>query len=314
MNKLVIASEEAEEYAELVNSSKLNNLEIIASMDSDTDRSISTIANCNIILGDPPLVARLLSRVKKLSWVQSTWAGVDSLCQPQLRQDYVLTGAKDIFGPAISEYVMTYLFALERRVFDIRANQAKKHWHPLAYRLAREVAIGIIGLGSIGTCLARTARGFGLRVTAYNRTGKPCAEVEKVYTSPQLGEFLADLDYVVITLPGTAQTRHFIHADVFKMMKPSAVIINVGRGQVVNETDLIEALQAGVIGGAVLDVFEEEPLPESSPLWAMPNTWITPHNAAVSFPRDIVAIFAENYHRFVQHKSLMHVVDFNLGY
>jgi len=119
---------------------------------------------------------------------------------------------------------------------------------------------------------------------------------------------------VVLTLPATAQTRHIVNASTLKMMKPSAVLINVGRGNSVCEGDLVEALRDGVIGGAVLDVFEKEPLPQDSPLWLMPNVYITPHTSAISFPAEIVKVFADNYRRFARGDSLRYVVDFELGY
>ena len=119
---------------------------------------------------------------------------------------------------------------------------------------------------------------------------------------------------MVLTLPDTPQTNHLIHADMLKMMKPTAVLINVGRGNSINEEDLVCALREGIIGGAVLDVFEKEPLDRDSQLWNLDNVYITPHTSAISFPGDISAIFIENYHRFVRREPLMHVVNFELGY
>lgn len=290
----------------------MQQLEITTAKDAGSAKV--TVGGCNIILGDPPLITEVLASAEQLAWVQSSWAGVDHLCQPGLRRDYVLTNAKGIFGPLISEYVLTYIFALERRLFSMRSNQLEQRWQPFAYRSARAITLGIIGLGSIGKALALTARHFGIRVTGLNRTGSPCDEVEKVYTADGLGEFLETPDYVVLTLPATRQTRHFINADVLKLMKPSAVLINVGRGNSVNEADLVYALREGVIGGAVLDVFENEPLAPASPLWQLPNVYVTPHTAATSFPVDVSSVFVENYQRFLRREPLLHVVDFELGY
>jgi len=214
----------------------------------------------------------------------------------------------------ISEYVMTYLFALERRVFDMRENQLQKRWQPKPYRLSADLTLGIIGLGSIGRHVAETARRFGIRVTGLNRSGEACAGVETVYTQDRLAEFLAEPDYIVLALPYTANTRHFVNQDVLSMMKPTSVLMNVGRGSVVNEADLVKALETGVIGAAVLDVFETEPLPEQSPLWSMPNVYITPHFAAASFPEDVVGIFIDNYQRFIEREPLSHLIDFERGY
>lgn len=312
MNKLLILAADAAIYTHLIKAAKLQQLEVMTASDAGSEKALA--ARCNIILGDPLMVSEVLVPASRLEWVQSTWAGVDHLCQVNMRRDYVLTGAKEIFGPPISEYVMTYLFALERQLFSLHANQLEQQWRPLTYRPARDIKLGIIGLGSIGRKLASTARHFGIQVVGLNRSGRTCDEVEKVYGADNLAAFLGSLDYVVLTLPATPQTRHFIHADVLKLMKPTAVLINVGRGNSINEADLVSALREGVIGGAVLDVFETEPLSKQSPLWRLPNVYITPHTAAVSFPEDITRIFIENYHRFLRQEPLMHVVDFDLGY
>jgi len=312
LNKLLILSAEAEKYYSLIREADLQQLEIKAASDTDSAREL--IAGCNIVLGDPPLLSEVLASANSLAWMQSAWAGVEQLCRPGLRRDYVLTNAKGIFGPQISEYVMTYLFAFERRVFSMRSNQLNQRWKPLEYRPAKEITLGIIGLGSIGRELALTARNFGIRVIGLNRSGKPSEEVDTVYTVEDLADFLKEPDYVVLTLPATAQTKHLIHADMLKLMKPSAVLINVGRGNSINEADLVWALNEGVIGGAVLDVFEKEPLAGDSQLWKLDNVFITPHTSAISFPADIGDIFISNYHRFVQRNPLRHVVDFELGY
>ena len=312
MNKLLILAEDAEDYFPLVVAENLPQLEIVSA--SESENALALVADCNIIIGEPPLIVDVLASAGQMKWVQSSWAGVDRLCRPGLRHDYVLTGVKGIFGSLISEYVLTYLFALERRIFDLRANQLQKRWQPKPYRPAKDVTLGIIGLGSIGQHLARTAQCFGLRVTGLNRSGKACDGVEQVYTGENQQQFFAEADYVVLTLPDTPKTRHFINAEVLTMMKSSATLINVGRGSIVNEADLVHALQQGQIAAAVLDVFETEPLPADRLLWSLPNVYVTPHFAAASFPEDVVKIFTENYHRFLRREPLLQQIDFKLGY
>ncbi|MFC1776542.1 D-2-hydroxyacid dehydrogenase [Pseudomonadota bacterium] len=312
MNRLLILAADVAKYTVLIKAANLPQLEIQAA--SDQVSAELSIDGCNIILGDPPLVSKVLASARALEWVQSSWAGVDELCRPDLRRDYVLTGAKDIFGPLISEYVMTYLFAIERRLFTMRINQLKRSWKPLSYRSSKQITLGIVGLGSIGAHLARTARQFGIRVIGLNRSGHPCKNVEKVYTSDDPAGFFKEPDYIVLTLPDTPQTRHFINADNLSLMKPSAVLMNVGRGSLINEADLLTALREDVIAGAVLDVFQNEPLVQDSPLWQLPNVYITPHTAAMSFAQDIVEIFIDNYKRFIQKQPLSYIIDFDLGY
>jgi phosphoglycerate dehydrogenase-like enzyme len=312
MNRLLILAEDADNYLNMIRAAGLPELDVVAA--TGQRLAMQQVADCNIILGEPALIEEVLPSATQLQWVQSSWAGVDRLCQPRLRNDYVLTGVKDIFGALITEYVMTYLFALERNMFAMRVDQASRRWHPRPYRLAKEITLGIIGLGSIGQHLARTATDFGIRVIGLNRSGKSCEAVETVYTEENLAEFLAEPDYLVLTLPDTPETRHFINSGTLAMMKSSAVLINVGRGSIVNENDLVTALQQQQIAAAVLDVFETEPLPEDSQLWGLPNVFVTPHVAAASFPQDVIEIFVENYGRFTRSEPLLHLIDFERGY
>jgi phosphoglycerate dehydrogenase-like enzyme len=312
LNKLLILAEDPNEFARMLGNTKLQYLDVLVGNESESASRL--VPDCNIILGEPPLIREVLPHAARLQWVQSSWAGIDLLCKQGMRRDYFLTGAKGIFGPLISEYVISWVYMMERRVFETRANQSAKKWQPFSYRPSSDIQMGIIGLGSIGRSLARTASHFGIQVSGLNRSGKPCDEVRAVYTEETMSQFLSTADYVVVTLPDTARTRHLIDAKVLEMMKSSAVLINVGRGAVVNESDLVEALREGVIGGAVLDVFEVEPLPLDSPLWTMPNVFITPHNAAESFPEDVIEIFVNNYARFVAGRRLLHLIDFEAGY
>ena len=311
-NKLLILADDAARYHALIRAADLPQLKITTA--SDPGSAVGSVAACNIILGDPTAVSEVLGAAEQLEWVQSSWAGVDSLCHAGLRRDYVLTGVKDVFGPLISEYIITYLYAFERRVFRMRENQQKKIWQHFPYRNSSNIRLGIIGLGSIGRHIAQTARQFGIQVTGLNRSGKPCADVKTVYTIETMARFLKDLDYLVLTLPDTPQTKHFINADRLKLMNPSTVLMNVGRGSIINEADLIWALREDVIGGAVLDVFENEPLAQDSPLWDFHNVYVTPHHAATSFPEDIAGIFIDNYQRFIKEESLRHTIDFESGY
>lgn len=312
MNRLLILAEDANNYLSMINAVGLSGLEVVAA--TDLQKAAEQLASSNIILGEPALIEQVLASATQLQWVQSSWAGVDRLCQPHLRTDYALTGVKDIFGELITEYVMGYIFALERSMFDMRDDQSGKNWQPRPYRQAKDIRLGIIGLGSIGRHLAKSATDFGMRVTGLNRSGNPCEGVEKVYTEENQAEFFANADYLVLTLPDTPKTRHFINANTLEMMKPSVVLINVGRGSIINEDDLVDALQEQKIAAAVLDVFETEPLPQDSQLWELPNVYVTPHVAAASFPQDVINIFVQNYARFTSGEPLLHVIDFERGY
>mgnify|MGYP001059734819 CR=1 FL=1 len=311
-NRLLILSRDPTRYAELIERFDFADLELVA-FDS-VEKAKKYVENCNIILGAPKLIAHILVAANKLQWVQSIFAGVEVLLSPRQRTDYVLTGVKGVFGPLMSEYVFVYILALERHILEVYENQKVRVWKKIPYESLQDKLLGICGLGSIGLHIAQTAKHFGMKVWGYKRSYEEVPGIDRIFTQSDFKEFLSNPDYIVITLPSTPDTLHLIDYDTIKVMKSSAVLINVGRGSVVSESALVRALEEKLIRGAVLDVFEEEPLPEESRLWALPNVMITPHNSGFSFPEDIVRIFAENYRRFVDKKPLKYIVDFNRGY
>ena len=312
MNYLLILAENAKEFEKELKTRNLQNLEIMSS--DGTNCSDSLIRKADIILGQPNLVAKILDKAENLKWLQSSFAGVEILCEPDKRTDYTLTGVKDIFGPLISEYVFAYILALERNLFQTRNNQFNSIWKNIPYRSLERVKIGICGLGSIGQHLAKTSSFFNMKVSGLKRSFSDVDYVEKVYTLSNINSFVTDLDYLVITLPCTPETKYLIDKSILSKMKQSAVLINVGRGSVIVEEDLIETLQNRKLRAAVLDVFEHEPLSANSPLWKMENTIITPHNSATTFPIDIANIFENNYLNFTTNKPLNYIIDFERGY
>jgi phosphoglycerate dehydrogenase-like enzyme len=312
MKRLLILEKNAPTYVEEVTGRNLPDLEIFSAC--SVDEGSRYISEADIILGRPEFVAPLLSQASKLQWVQSTFAGIEPFCADELRKDYMLTGVKDVFGPLMSEYVFAYILALERNLWATLQNQQEKNWSPISYVGLDNKTIGIVGLGSIGSHIARTAAFFGMRVLGLKRTKSSIDHVAQLFTPAEIESFLPLLDYLVLILPDTAASQHFIGMGELKSMKETAILMNVGRGSAVNQLDLVSALQQGYIRGAVLDVFEEEPLPKDSPLWSMPNVYITPHNAAFSFPEQITTIFCDNYLRFLDAKPLKYMVDFTTGY
>ena len=311
-HRLLVISRDAEKYAQMIKALDLSDL-VIDAVES-TEKAADYVEQCTIMLGEPKRIAPMLDRAVNLAWVQSTYAGVEPLVTPESRTDYVLTGVKNVFGPFMSEYVFSYIVAFERHAFDLYRNQQNRIWQKIPYRSIKNRLIGICGLGSIGKHLAQTANHFGLRVWGYKKEPENVQGVEQVFTESNFREFLSGPDYIVITLPSTPATYHLFDQAAISSMKSSAVLINIGRGNVVSEAALIQALQDKTIGGAILDVFEEEPLPEESPLWHLPNVFITPHISGYSFPTDIVTIFAENYRRFLAGKPMRYPVEFKRGY
>ena len=312
MHGLLILSQHADDYLRLIQVANLPGLSVMGTQIPEEGAICGP--DCDIVFGEPSLISRVLQQIPGLRWVQSTYAGVEPLLDPCLRRDYVLTNARGVFGGLMSEYVFAYLLAHERRILHRHAAQAAGQWDKTQSGTLRGKKIGLMGVGSIGACLARTAKHFGMTVKGYTRASETCTDVDAYYHGTGLIAFAADLDYLVSVLPNTADTRLIVDAVLLAALPQRAVFVNVGRGSAVDEAALAEALQAGRIAGAVLDVFQEEPLPPGHILWHTPNVRITSHTAAPSFPEDIVRIFLENYRRLLQGEALRCQVDFERGY
>ena len=262
----------------------------------------------------------------KLRWIHSPAAAVHQLIFPELVQsDVILTNAREVHGPVVAEQVMALVFALAKCLPQAARFQQKHIWgqepmwrgRPRPRELA-EATLGLVGIGSIGRAVAKHASNLGMRVIAVreNPEKELPAGVEQVFPSSQLDALLAQSDYVVLAAPVTSTTRGLISAARLAKMKADACLINVGRGPLVDETALVQALREKRIGGAALDVFEEEPLPADSPLWDLENLLITPHTAGLTeklWERHYQLI-SENLRRFLEGKALLSVVDKKRGY
>ena len=303
MPKLRILSKNAVEYRCLIEVAHLPDLEILSAPGLDAD----------ILFGEPNLIREELVSFPALAWVQATWAGVEPLLNPALRRDYILTNARGVFGPLMAEFVFGYLLLHERKILQRLADQKEQRWDPTLTGTLRGKTVGLLGVGSIGAELARTAKFFGMNVRGFTRSSESCTDLNE-YSHADLPAFVSALDYFVSVLPNTTETHHIIDAQVLTALPNHAIFINVGRGNAVDELALVDALETGAIAGAVLDVFEQEPLPAGHPLWSAPNAFITSHTSAPSFPQDIARLFIENYRLYVEGKPLKYVVDFEKGY
>ena len=272
-----------------------------------------------------------------LRWVQLMSAGADHAMKRPLvtDTDIVVTTASGIHASPIGEYCMAMILALAYEVPRFLDLQARRDWlAPDLYvpRTLRGQTIGIVGYGSIGRELARLAAGFGMHVIAVKRdpttmaddggftmpgTGDPTGAIPvSVHPPEELAAVVAGCDVVVSTLPGTPATRHLIDAAVLGAMRSTAVLVNIGRGAVIDEAALIEVMTQRRIAGAALDVFEEEPLPAESPLWSLPNVIVTPHISGNSDRYDamVADVFVENLGRYLDGRPLLNVLDRRLGY
>jgi phosphoglycerate dehydrogenase-like enzyme len=236
------------------------------------------------------------------------------MLDPALRRDYALTNIRGVFGPLMSEYVFAYLLAHERKIAARLDAQRAGRWDNALPGTLRGRTIGLVGVGSIGTHLAATAKHFGMVVRGFTRSSEDSPHVDHYFHGDAKAAFAAGLDYLVAVLPNTRDTRRLVDSTMLGALPSHAVVVNAGRGDTLDLDVLAAALAAGRLGAAVLDVFPEEPLPVDHILWRTPNVYITGHTAAPSFPADIVAVFAENYRRFTRGEALRYRVDFDRGY
>ena len=272
------------------------------------------IGAAEIILADPNLIAPHLAGAPSLKWLQATFAGIEPLMRDGHRSDYQLTRIKGIFGSQMAEYVLGHILARERNIVGLRKDQERHQWHPRVPRKLSSLTLGILGAGDIGGAVAKAAGQFGMAAWGL-RSGEGAVDgVDRIFTREQMAPFLAGSDYLVNILPSTPDTVRLLSGDRLKACKPGAVLINIGRGDVIDEESLVRAIESGWISGAILDVFATEPLPPESPLWELPEVTVTPHVAASSFPADVVKIFGENLARYLSQRPLEHLVDWSKGY
>ena len=309
---LLILSQDFAVYQHLIEEAHLPGLTIRATSDADHAHSIA--GDCDLLFGEPARVSQVVNYMPKLSWVQTTWAGVEPLLAPSISRNYLLTNARNVYGAMMSEFVFGYLLLIERHILPRWQAQQVGKWDCTTPGTLRGKLLGLFGVGTIGSHLASTAEHFNMQVYGYTRQSETCTAVDRYFHAPDWATFAADLDYLVCTLPRTEQTNHVLNADYLSMLPNKTWLVNVGRGSTVDEAALVKALHNGSLGGAVLDVFEEEPLPVGHPLWSTPNTFITSHTAARNYLPDIAALFIENYHRLIHGKPLLYLVDFDQGY
>ncbi|MFC2077849.1 D-2-hydroxyacid dehydrogenase [Candidatus Bipolaricaulota bacterium] len=273
------------------------------------------IEAADVILGSIGFPAALLPRASRLKWIQVTGAGVDRfLAQGELPAGVVLTRAVLSFGEQISEYVIGHLLALTQHLRTVHASQEARHWEPLTVEFLRGRTLGVAGVGSIGQAVAERARAMGMRTVGLTRSARELAGFDRSYGSDQRDAFLSDLDGLVLCLPLTADTRGWIGRDELACMKPSAILVNVSRGAILDEPALVDALRERRIRAAILDVFAEEPLPATSPLWTLDNVTITSHHAGLNVPVEMIEFFLGNLARFRSGRLLEGLVDPDRGY
>lgn len=306
-HKLLLLTSDNQKYRQLLSSCHLPHLLLL-------DDDPQGILTADIWLADPPLAAPLIGHAKNIAWMQSTYAGVDLLVKPRLRQDYLLTNVKGIFGPLMSEYLFGYLLAHRRHHQQYKSQQAKKIWRPENFKSLQGQNLLLLGTGSIAQHIAKTAKHFGMKVTGINRGANPTAGFDKIDTLANLASHLAQADAIAAILPSTPDTQSILNQQTLSLMKDDAILFNLGRGDVLDLDALYQQLSLHDQQHAILDVFNQEPLPQEHPIWSLNNVIITPHIAAPSFPEQVIEIFADNYHKLISNTPLSNQVDFERGY
>lgn len=275
----------------------------------------------------------------RLRWIQSHWAGVDNLLGKPIidATDILFTSTSGMHATTMAELTFSMILAFARKIPLMLAKQAKAEWPPDRHTLflpleLSKSRLGILGYGSIGREVARIAKAFNMEVLATKRnvkqplpvgeylpplSGDPEANyVDRLYPPEATASMVAPCDFVVVLIPLTQQTRGFVNADILRAMKKTAYLINMARGALIDEEALIEALQERRIAGAGLDVFVQEPLPPSSPLWKLDNVIISPHIGGNTdhYHESAADVFIANLERYLNNKDLLNVVDRKRGY
>lgn len=253
-----------------------------------------------------------------LEWVHVPAAGVEKLLFPELVESgVVLTNARGVFDQPMAEHVLGTVLYFAKQFNTAKAQQGRREWNKYVPGNIAGRSVLVAGTGSIGRCIGRLLAAAGMTVDGLGRTARPGdADFRTIHASADFTAVAGDYDYVVLAAPLTPQTRHMVDADVLAALKSTAVLINVGRGALVDEEALVAALETGAIAGAGLDVFETEPLPADSPLWARDNVLATPHVSGDARSQEAVLVeqFTANLHAWLQGRPLLNVVDKALGF
>lgn len=284
--------------------------EIIAS--EDLQELHAAVPGAEVVLLAPRhgrLLTELWRDLSATKWIHALGAGVEALPFDLLRRsDIIVTNSRGLYADALGEFAIAGMLWFAKDLRRIVRNQAARRWERLEVERLEGKTVGVIGYGGIGQAVGRRATALGMRVVSVRR--------QQEFGDATVDEVIAEADYLVLSTPLTPSTFHLLNRERIGAMRPESVLINISRGQIVDEAALAEALQAKKIRGAVLDVFETEPLPAESPLWALENVLISPHSAdhtADSHHR-AMTFFIENLRRYQRGESLENVVDKEQGY
>jgi len=261
---------------------------------------------------------KLAAAAPELKWLNVPSAGVEYLMPLDwLPDDVVFTNNSGTHAPKAAESVTMAVLMLNSRIPEVLANQRASKWQPVHSTTLAGKTATLIGMGSLGRASAKALRNFGLRIHGVRRNPAPDPDVDEIFGADGLHQAMKGAEFLIVAAPLTPETRGMIGGPELDCLKAGAGVVNVGRGPIIVTDDLQERLKDGRIGSAFLDVFDEEPLPESSPLWAMPNVIVTPHNSSddpSQYLQRALDIFFDNLGRMLEGRDLKNVIDRSLGY
>ena len=272
------------------------------------------IGETEVLLTFGPMMAdHVFAKAKKLKWVQALGTGMDGIAdQPSLAKDVLLTNMHGFHGAPVSEAALMGMLALSRDLPRALRVQAMRRWERYPAKIVKEKTVGILGVGAIAAELAPKCKALGMRVIGITSATRYVYGFDAMVHRDQLERAVKELDYLVLLTPYTPETRNIVNARIFAAMKATAYLINLARGGVVDEAALIDALRQGKIAGAALDVFAQEPLPEDSPFWDLPNVIITQHQGGFfdGYPKYAIPVIDENLRKWLvgDMKGMLNVV------
>jgi phosphoglycerate dehydrogenase-like enzyme len=300
-------------------------LDVHLTGDQAEAESLASSAEVILLPGAAPKIVRLpevWQQARSVRWVHSLAAGVEKVLFPALvASDVPLTNARGVYRRSLAEFAVLGVLYHYKKVRRLVECQRQSKWDQFTVRFMNERVMGVVGYGETGRECALLAHGLGMKIHALRRNSAKSANdplLERIFEPQALQEMLAGIDVLLCAAPLTAETHHMISDAQFAVMKPTAIVINVGRGPVMDEAALIRALSEQRLAAASLDVFEVEPLPQSSPLWAMENVLISPHCTDWTEDPDALdltmRLFIENFRRYQKGEPLANIVDKSAGY
>jgi phosphoglycerate dehydrogenase-like enzyme len=290
---------------------------------ASSQEAISLASEADVLFvwnSDRETIQRVLECASRAKWLHIRFAGLDTVMSPELAASPIpLTNGRGVFSQSLGEFVLAAVLYFAKDIPRMRRNQMAGKWAPFDVQEISRQTMGIVGYGDIGRACGSRAKAMGMRVLALRRHPERSngdANVDRTYGWDGLKEMLAESDYVVVAAPLTPETKSMIGDAAFAAMKKTAVIINVGRGPVIDEPALIRALESGRIRGAGLDVVAVEPLPAGSPLYGMENVLLSPHCAdhTADWFQNAMAFFLQQLARFQNGRKLENLVDKTRGY